>query len=105
RRGAEDDEDALADVLFESRRRHATVEIHGDGKAQPFAEEIAVVGHRFAIASGLKAALDELLALATRDSRGVLDLFDGQGTMMAKRARGLARPSGGDHVEHILPSD
>jgi hypothetical protein len=49
--------------------------------------------------------LDELLALGTRDACRVLDLFDRERTMVAERAAHFARPSGRDHIEHILPSD
>src|SRR5262245_4682303 len=55
--------------------------------------------------SGLEATLDELLALGARDPSRVLDLFDRQRTVVAKWTADLARPTGRDHVEHILPSD
>jgi hypothetical protein len=51
----------------------------------------------------LEAALDELLALAARNARGEIDLFDRQRSMVAERARQIIRPSRDDHIEHVLP--
>ena len=103
RRGAEDDEDRLAHVLLELRARHAAVEVDRDGEPQALAEEVAIVRH--ASSERRKPALDELLALAARDPRRVVDLFDRERTVVAIRTRDVVRPSRDHHVEHVLPCD
>jgi hypothetical protein len=55
--------------------------------------------------SGLKATLDELFALRTRDASRELDLFHRQGTMIAKRTADLTGSTSRHHIEYILPSD
>src|SRR5262249_9377569 len=96
----EDDEDRLPDVLLELARRHAAVEVHRDREPQPFAEEVAITRHR----SG-EPALDELLALAARDPRRLVDVLDRQRAVLAERTGGVPRAPGGDRAEDILPSD
>src|SRR6185436_4451725 len=46
--------------------------------------------------------LDELSALATRDSRRLLDFLDRQWTVVAVRTRDLVRSPVDHHVEHVL---
>ena len=104
-RGAEDDEDRLADVLLERELDTPPLRLTETGNRSPLPRKSRSFAIVVADRSGLKATLDELLALAARDSRRVLDLFDRERTMIAKRTADLARPSCGDHVEHILPSD
>jgi hypothetical protein len=53
----------------------------------------------------LEATLDELLALAARDPRRVIDFFDRQWTVITKRTPDLVWSSRSDHIEHVLPSN
>src|SRR5215470_157921 len=48
-------------------------------------------------------ALDELSALAARDPRRLVDLFDRQRAVVAVWTRDLVRPSVDHHVQYVLP--
>ena len=100
-RGAEDDEDRLPHVLLEDGGRDAAVEVHRDREPKAFTEEVAIVGHGLR----LKAPLDELLALAARDLRGVVDFLDHERSVTAERTREVPGPPRNHRIQRLLPSD